>query len=237
MLLRLPISHYCHKVEWALADLGIEVDRTHVWFRDLLDIRDVNPENTVPVLELQDRLVCGSSAILHWAADESPVGHTLYPSTQVAAWEAWADATVGPLARRDAYRTLYEQPLRYSWNPAVWLAGLFGRRVILAVLKSYKARRDYEDDDRDRAGILGRIGEQLRAQGPFLFGVHKTAADYATAALLQPLLRVHGLPQCRHVDWRLLQAYVRRVKPSRSALRRRHRFEDVRARMAGRREG
>lgn len=232
VLLRLPISHYCHKVEWALQDLGIDVDACHIWFRDLIDIQEINPENTVPVLELDDRLVCGSHAILEWAAEAT--GADLWPSDDVRAWEAWADETVGPLARRDAYRTVYERPLSYSRNPAIWVAGLLGRRLVLGVLKTIKARRDYAADDRDRAEVLSRIGTRLRASaGPFLFGDEKTAADYATAALLRPLLRVRLKSHTGHADWRLLRQYIRRVRPRGSPIRKRSRFTpDVRARMA-----
>lgn len=226
-VLRLPISHYCHKVDWALKDHGVEADQCVVWFKDLIDIRSINPENTVPVLELEDRLVCGSGDILQWLGGESVTGHTLYPSRDVGEWETWADEVVGPLARRDAYRTLYEHPTRYTRNPLVWGLGVAARPLILNVIKSYKGRRYYESDDLERADVLSRIGDRLRAsEGPFLFGTGKTAADYATAALLEPFLRI----QRRHLDHPdrdLLKAYVRRVKPHGSPYRRRERFDDA----------
>lgn len=223
-ILRLPISHYCHKVDWALKDHEVEADQCVVWFRDLIDIRSINPENTVPVLELDDRLVCGSAAILEWLAGESPLGHTLHPSQEVREWEAWADDVVGPLARRDAYRTLYEHPTGYTRNPAVWMLGTAAKPLILNVIKSYKGRRYYDQDDQERAGILSRIGDRLRASdGRFLFGDQKTAADYATAALLEPLLRIRP-KHMNHPDRPILRQYVRRVKPKGSPYRHRERF-------------
>lgn len=232
-LLRLPISHYCKKVEWAMTDLGIDVDATNVWFRTLVDIRDINPENTVPVLELDDRLVCGSHAIMQWLADESEVGHTLYPDADAAAWEQWADATVGPLARRDSYRTLHAAPTKYTGNPGVWFLGRAGRRVILAILKAYKVRRFEDQDAADRDRILGRIGEQLaRSEGAFLFGDQKTAADYAVAALVAPLLRIRTTPYLEHPDRDAIEAFVDVVRPEGSPFVKKHRFPAVRERMA-----
>ena len=216
-----------------MTDLGIDVDATNVWFRTLVDIRDINPENTVPVLELDDRLVCGSHAIMQWLADESEVGHTLYPDADAAAWEQWADDTVGPLARRDSYRTLHATPTKYTGNPGVWLLGRAGRRVILAILKAYKVRRFEEQDAADRDRILGRIGEQLmRSEGRFLFGDQKTAADYAVAALVAPLLRILTKPYLEHPGRAAIEAFVDAVRPVGSPFVKKHRFQAVRTRMA-----
>lgn len=232
-VLRLPISHYCHKVDWALRDHGIAADQTRIWFRDLVDIRSINAENTVPVLELDDRLVCGSHNILRWLEDESEMGHTLFPSKEVEKWEAWADETVGPLARRDSYRTLYETPLRYSRNPVLWAAGFGAKGLLLAIMKAYKARRYYEQDDAERAAVLARIADRLRdSDGAFLFGDTKTAADYATAALLKPMLKIRKPSHTGHPDWTILREYVQRMRPSGSPYKRKERFnQSVRSRL------
>ncbi len=230
-VLRLPISHYCHKVDWALADHGIEADQTVLWFRDLIDIRSINPENTVPILELEDRIICGSAAIMQWIADTADAEATLYPSDEARKWEAWADEVIGPLSRRDAYRTLYEKPTRYTRNPLVWVAAMSARGLILNVIKSFKGRRYYDQDDLDRPEVLTRIAEQLRAHGPYLFGDSKSAADYAVAALLEPMLRIRA-PSQQHPDWDFLKDYLGRVKARRSPYRSREKFgPDVRARL------
>ncbi len=230
-ILRLPISHYCHKVDWALRDHGLQADQCVIWFRDLADITQINPDNTVPVLELEDHLVCGSQAILQWLANEVETGSTLYPSEAVAQWESWADEVIGPLARRDAYRTLYEKPTRYTSNPLVWLVGVFAKPLILNILKAYKARRDYDKDDIERPTVFSKIANQVRANGPFLFGAQKTAADYATAALLEPILRIRK-PSQIHPDWNFLKAYVKAVKPRGSPYIAKEKFTpQVRARL------
>lgn len=223
-LLRLPISHFCKKVEWAMTDHGITVDATNIWFRDLADIRAINPENTVPVLELGDRLICGSGAIMEWLAGESPEGQTLYPSEEAADWEAWADEFLGHFAQRDAYRVLYDTPTKYGRNPLLWLAAVPLHGLFLNILKAYKARRHYDQDDAERSDRLTRVADQLRANGPFLFGERKTAADYATAALMAPLLRIRTTEYLQHPDLPMLKSYVRRVKPRGSPIRDRERF-------------
>lgn len=213
MLIRLPISHYCKKVEWALAHAGTPYEARDVWFRDLVDLTDLHPEGTVPVLAADGRHWCGSQDIMGWIHATAPEAH-LYPSPEVSAWESWADAEVGPLARRDCYRTIYEHPTRYTRNPLLWAVLRAARPQVLGILKHIKARRDHPRDDAVRDGVLTCIADRLREQGTgFLFSDRPTAADFATAALLAPMLHLRRHPVAAHPDRRLLGEYVARVRP------------------------
>lgn len=224
VLVRLPISHYCKKVEWALAHAGLPYETRDVWFRELLDLRDLHPEGTVPVLAAGGRRWCGSQQIMGWIDAQAPEAG-LYPVPAAREWESWADAEIGPLARRDCYRTIYEHPTRYSRNPLLWVLLRAARPQVLGVLKHIKARRDYARDDEVRAGVLSRIGDRLRQEGTgFLFGHTPTAADFATAALLAPMLRLRRCEVNAHPDLHLLVQYLRRVRPRRSTRTRRRRL-------------
>lgn len=224
VLIRLPISHYCRKVEWALAHAGISYHARDVWFRQLVDLTDLHPDGTVPVLAADGRRWCGSQTIMGWIDAAAP-GVGLYPSPEVRAWESWADAEVGPLARRDCYRTIYEHPTRYTRNPLAWAVLRAGRPQVLAILKHIKARRDYPRDDAVRDGVLDRIGDRLRDQDTgFLFSDGPTAADFATAALLAPMLHLRRHPVATHPDRRMLGEYVARVRPRRSTRQARRRL-------------
>lgn len=230
ILIRIPISHYSRKAAWGLAHAGIPYDTRDVWFRELVDFRHVNPANTVPVLEVDGQLICGSHAIMAWIARAAPDAG-LYPSDEVAEREAWVDAVVGTWAQRVAYRTLHARPWKYSWNPAYWLAGLAGKRLTLAVLKMYKARRFEEADAAEGADRLTQAADPLRDGRPFLFGPAPTAADFAQAALIEPILRARDtLPD--HPDRALLWAHVKRVRPGSTRVRRRRASKADHARWA-----
>lgn len=222
MLLRFRISHYCRKVEWALRRAGIPYDVTDLSLPQMVDLRDLNPENTVPVLIVDGRRICGSAAIMRWIDAGSG---DLYPTTEVVDWEAWADEEIGPRTRRMAYRALYEAPHRYGRNPAVWLAARALRPVILQILKSYQARRYYAEDEAAWPGILERVARQ--AGEGFLFGDRATAADLSTAALLAPALAIR-LPWARHADVPALRRYVERVRVSGKPVKRRRLGADAR---------
>lgn len=212
ILIRLPISHYCKKVEWAMTHAGMRYDARDVWFGSLVDFHHVNPANTVPVLEVDDRLLCGSHAILEWLHEQKPAAG-LYPEPAVAEHEAWADDKLGPWVRREAYRVIYARPQHWTENPLIWLAGFAGRKLVLKILKAYRARRFEERDRADAGLLLRRAADRLRDGQPFLFGDWPTAADFAQAALLEPLLRIRRHTLHQHPDWDILVAHMERVRP------------------------
>lgn len=229
-LVRLPISHFSRKAAWALDHAGIPYETRDVWFRELIDFRHANPAGTVPILELEDRILCGSHHIVAWAAKENP-DTNLYPSAEVREHERWCDEVLGPWAQREAYRTLHARPFSFGRNPGFWLAGLVGKPLILGILKHYKARRHEEADRQEAAARFTQASARLR-EGPFLFGDHVTAADIAQATLIEPLLRCRKLlPD--HPDRALLAEHVKRVKPKSTCRRRRRASKADHARWAG----
>ncbi len=205
VFVRLSFSHYCRKVEWALRAAGIRYKVRNVTFGDLARFEDMHPDGTVPVLAVDGERICGSAAILHWLDDVADVG--LYPSKDIAAWEAWADETIGPVARRMAYRTIHQRPTGFTRKPLLWLGFRLLRPTILGVLKFYKTRRYDESDPVDFAAIMEKVTKQLGAK-PYLFGDEPTAADYATAALLQPTAGIH--PDA-HPEMPRIRSYIERV--------------------------
>ena len=219
-LIWLPISHYSKKAAWAMTHAGIRFDVRDVWFKALTDFEHVNPASTVPVLEADGELWCGSHHIVAWA--DRMAEADLYPSAEVREHERWCDDVLGPWAQRAAYRTLYRRPWKYGRNPAYWLAGLAGKPLILNILKHYKARRFETMDAAEGAGRLTRAAERLRDGRPYLFGDVPTAADFAQAALLEPILRARDtLPD--HLDRGLLWQHVKRVRPRRLLIGKRRR--------------
>lgn len=230
ILIRIPVSHFSKKVAWGLAHAGIRYDTRDVWFRELVDFRHVNPGNTVPVLEMDGQLICGSHTIMAWIAQVAPDAN-LYPHPEVAEREAWLDAVIGTWAQRVAYRTLHARPWRYSHNPGYWLAGLVAKRLTLAVLKSYKARRFDDSDAAEGAARLTKAADPLRDGRPYLFGDQPTAADFAQAALIEPILRARDTLS-NHPDRRLLWSHVKRVRPRSTRVQRRRASKADHARWA-----
>lgn len=185
------------------------------------DLYRANPEGTVPVLRIGDELLFGSHAVLQWAEANRPAGApSLYPPSakaQVEAWETWADRTLGAAVRREAYRALHAKPrLAAGHGLPLWMRTPFARRFYLTVLKLLKARRyEAEDPVALRHGIA-HIHAQLRKTGTgYLFGAGPTAADFATAALMEPLAPAaaergyDALP-----GWGEVAAFVDRVRPA-----------------------
>lgn len=225
-LLRMPFSHYCRKAEWALAHARVPYRTLDVRLVRMKDLYRANPEGTVPVLRVAspagtDELLFGSHAVLRWAEAHRPPGApSLYPAAhkaQVEAWEAWADATLGAPVRREAYRALHARPsLAAGHGLPLWMRTPLARRFYLAVLKLLKARRFEEADRAALRDAVGHISAQVAKTGTgFLFGAQPTAADFATAALLEPLV-----PMARHLGytellgWDRVAAFVERVRPA-----------------------
>ncbi len=206
-LIQLSFSHYSRKVAWAMHHAGIEFDARNVSLRQMVDIRDLHPENTVPVLVADERRICGSDQIMRWIAEQAPTAD-LYRD-DAAAWESWADENLGPLARRDAYRTIYEHPTWYTANPALWMLFRAARSTVLTILKTYKARRHYDSDDAARPAIIQHVIDGL-GDKPYLGGDTPHAGDFAVAAMLQPMLRIRKGPIATP-ELRSLQPYVDRL--------------------------
>ena len=226
-LVRIPWSHYCKKVEWALSANGIPYDTLDVSLKAMRKWALVLPEGTVPVLKV-DRVIAGSSNILRWLDDQ--VGG-LYPA-DAAQLEKWADDEIGPVARRVAYQTIHDTPRAYGDSLLWHMVFRLARRQVLGVLKHYKARRFVETDRLAVGAILRKIERQLENSGTgFLFGNKPSAADYATTALVSPMLPIRNLSATSGPTGQVVREYVRRVKPKTLTRRRRRwaRAKDLKA--------
>lgn len=221
VLLRMPFSHFCRKAEWGLTQAGVPYRTLDVRLARMADQRRANPEGTVPVLRVGDELLFGSHAVLRWAeANKHRQAPSLYPpgvKAQVEAWEAWADQAFGSPVRREAYRALHAKPsLAGRHGLPLWMRTPYARRFYLTVLKLLKARRfEAEDAAAVRDGVATVVAQLGRSGTGYLFGSQPTAADHATAALLEPL--VPAAAQRGHdklPGWAQVEAYVARVRPA-----------------------
>lgn len=221
VLLRMPFSHYCRKAEWGLTHAGVPYRSIDVRLVKMGDLYRANPEGTVPVLRVGDELLFGSHAVLRWAeAHKALTAPSLYPApakAQVEAWEAWADSTLGAAVRREAYRALHAKPsLAAGHGLPLWMRTPFARRFYLGVLKLLKARRFEEADTKAlREGIAHTHAQLAKTGTGFLFGKQPTAADFATAALLEPLVpaaKERGYEGVK--GWREVVAFIDRVRPA-----------------------
>lgn len=233
VLLRIPFSHFCRKAEWGLTQAGIPYDTLDMYPPGARQLPRISGQSTVPMLLVRDgedggaRLLDDSAKILTWAAEHAREGTApLYPEAlrdQVQEWEVWAGEAVGPVARREAYRVAYEQPMRLTGRWSVRLAARAARPVSLAVLKFYKARRFDEHDADAIPKIFANIAQELERQGTgYLLGDRPTAADLSVAALCQPFAyaaEARGYPELP--GWEEVEEYVERVKPKRTTRRRR----------------
>jgi glutathione S-transferase len=229
----MPFSHFCRKAEWGLTQAGVPYRTLDVRLVKMKDLFRANPEGTVPVLRVGDELLFGSHAVLRWAeAHKVPSAASLYPASikaQVEAWEAWADSTLGSAVRREAYRALHESPsLAAGHGLPLWMRTPFARRFYLTVLKVLKARRyDAEDPVTIRAAV-DTIAAQLGRTGTgFLFGAKPTAADLATAALLEPLVPAAALRGYQTLPgWKAVAQHVERVRPTATTRTTSHRITE-----------
>lgn len=221
VLLRMPFSHYCRKAEWGLTLAGVPYTTIDVKLVRMADLYRANPEGTVPVLKLGDDLHFGSHAVLrHAEAHQSPVAPSLYPPrvrAEVEAWESWVDSTVGSAVRREAYRALHAKPsLAKGHDLPLWMRLPFARRFYLTVLKLLKARRYDAEDRKALEAAIALTAQRLAATGTgYLYGSTPTAADVATAALLEPLVPIAAhLGYDKLPGWPAVAALVDRVRPS-----------------------
>ncbi len=221
-LVRIPFSHYCKKAEWGLTQVGLRYRTLDLLLGGMRYMERASPEGTVPMLVDGETPIYGSDLILRWAADRaSPDTPPLYPAkwrSDVEAWELWADDEVGPVARREAYRVAHNQPFKLTRNPLVHGAAWAARGQTLGVLKFYKVRRFDESDSQAAPGIFRRIAQQLEESGTgFLFGPRPTAADIATAALVEPFTyAAPGRAYHEMEGWKETRDHLARVKPART---------------------
>lgn len=222
-LLRIPFSTYCRKTEWGITQTGIDYTTLDVSIPGMRNIKRANPwERTVPVLHVGGRIIPGSHRILAWAdAHRLPAAPSLFPQEhekEVEAWETWTDDHLGPLLRREVYRILHKEVRHYGKGPwstfKLWLI----KPGFRYAARYYRATT-YDADDRAAThAALTRTLDRLRESGTgYLFTTHATAADHATAAFWEPVVRIAGpLGIDKDDGWGELVQYVRTVKPRRT---------------------
>lgn len=229
VLLRIPFSHFCKKVEWALTRKGIPYSAKDVTLFQMQRAHRFTPHGTVPTLAADELLLGDSHDILEWLERVAP-SPPLYPKVwakQVREWEAWADEEVAPVVRRQAYRLLHRNPrLAKRFGAPFWMRTRLAKRVYLAILKHYKARRYDDTDPEALVAAFGRIGTQLEHQQTgLLFGEDVTAADIACAALVEPaIILADELELDVHPAYSVVSQWLDHVRPMKTGLTRRSKF-------------
>lgn len=215
------ISHFSEKARWALELNGLAfTDRRLLPGPHVLTIKRRAEKTTVPVLEHDDVVVQGSSAILDYV--ETKLGaKKLAPQEEHAArsadLEARADVAFGLGTQRIFYATLLEHPSEVirMWSQA----GPFWGRAFLKVTfplvakqvkKIYKIRTDKIEEAKDLFRRTFDETDALLAKSPYLLGDRMTRVDVSVASLLAPLCR----PPEHELDWPAmtpppLDAYLR----------------------------
>lgn len=215
-LYRIPFSHYCQKVEWAMTHAGMEYDAIDISLVKMPRLPKVTKSGTVPALEVDGQLIEESQAIMEWLAKQCP-DVEWYPEGAWA-WEHRMDEEMGPVGRREAYRVAYAEPFKFNvpWMQRLLLRSV--RPILLNVVKYYKVRRYEEEDVLARERLTAEIASQL-GDKPYLFGDQPCAADFATAALARPLLYVDEARGYEGEEWTKVVQYILRMKPERTTLR------------------
>ncbi len=245
-LLRLRFSHYCRKAEACLVQAGVPYDALDLGLRHFpIPVG----AGTVPALRVRgpggadgpdgpaDWLLSDSADVADWADAHAAPGTLPLRTDEPAVrdWTAWADAEVGPVARRQAYRCAYHDPRAFAGGRIPLAVALrLWRPLVLRVLKAYTVRRFEAHDAEAGPRIVARVADGLAANdaggGRFLVGDHATAADHAVANLLWPLVRTGtwvGLDA--EPGWDAVAAYVRanRLRGEHAMRRRRARSRDL----------
>lgn len=208
-----------------MTQAGITYDAVDIGLKGMLQAQRICPEGLVPVLYLDGEILAGSDKIVRWAeANAAPGTPPLRcDDPAVSEWEAWADETVGPATRRDAYRVLHEKPFAADVPFAIKLAARVGRGAILSVLKYYKTRRYDESDAVELPAAVARVAKALGGGDYLLGGETPTVADHAVAALMRPLLYVESARGLASWEgWADVKAHMERVRPAKTTLARKH---------------
>lgn len=189
---------------------GIEYDAIDISLIKMPRLPKVTKDGTVPILEVEGRLIEGSGAIMEWIAKEAPE-LDWYPEG-AKEWEARMDEEMGPVARREAYRVAHGRPFQFNVPLGSQLLLRAVRPILLNVIKYYKVRRFTEEDTENRKILTRDVAAQL-GDKPFLFGNTPSAADFASTALARPLLYVNEAQGYDEPEWTVLEQFVLRMKP------------------------
>ena len=206
------ISHYCEKARWALDFCGIAHHVQHVMPGQHRKIAKKlgAKRGSVPYLQTDDQVICGSSAIIDWAeAHRAANLPSLVGSDpeQVRAIEKRLDDIAGVHVRRFFYsealtndpksvRPIFSNDLPMFQRLSVILAWskivtVMKQGMDLGPVQGLESRAILEQE-------LAWLDDLLADGRPFLTGCEFTRADLTAAALLAPMVDpkehpVHGL--------------------------------------------
>jgi glutathione S-transferase len=196
------ISHYCEKARWALEACGIDFELRHtmVGAHRALAKKLGARRGSVPFLQTDSGVICGSAAIVDWC--ETQCGTACAPwytsdDAQARAIEKRIDEVLGVHVRRffysDALTTMPEaiRPL-FSDGLPLWqrLAVTLGwTRIVPLMCKSMDLGPAQGLESRAiLEGELEWLDGLLADGSPYLCGDTWTRADLALASLLGPLV-------------------------------------------------
>lgn len=191
------ISHFSEKVRWALDLNGIEyAERLLVPGPHMLAMRRA-PKTSVPMLEHDDTVVQGSSAILDYL--EQQLGATLLAAPPAAAkrsaeLEELVDRAFGEGTQRIFYATLLKHRSivvdMWTQGSPAWSRAFFAfgfHIVALGVRRMYTIREDTIAESKDLFRSTMDVTDRALADGPFLMGDTLSRVDVTVASLLAPL--------------------------------------------------
>jgi glutathione S-transferase len=177
-LYHMPLSPFCRKIRLVLAEKKIEVElvQEKPWEKRMEYLRQ-NPAASVPMLKIDDEVLCDSGAIFEYLEEVYP-DPPLLPKSPVARAEArrlsaWFD---DKFQREVTAKLLYERV-----NKRLAKSGYPDSQAIKDGLQAIKYHLDYLD--------------WLLDQRRWLAGDQMTIADFAGAAQLSCLDYING------IDW------------------------------------
>lgn len=221
VLLRLRISHYCRKAEFALTRAAIPYKTLDVPLARMRQVRRANPvRRTVPLLVDGAALYNDSHAIVRWCDTHRRTDvPSFYPepiAQEVMDFEHWTDKAIGPPVRHLAYRVLAKDPAAFGKNATARLRLRVQRPIFRLVADYLKVDETAQQDERSIEDAIEKIGGHLQKTGTgYLFTTHITAADLAVAGLMEPMLRfAHVWGYDEHEHWPQIVAFIKSVRPS-----------------------
>ena len=190
-------SHFNEKAHWGLNRKGLAYDVVEHWpGPHAIRVTRLSGQATTPVLEIDDRVVVGSTAIL-LALDELVPDRPLFPADPSERIRCMGiieefDEQVGPAVRLALFFDLLNDLdavarifVREPWGMRehLYRAALPAVRVVM----KWQMKIDAQNAAAARktiAGALDRLAREGGATGHPLVGEHFTAADLTAAALL-----------------------------------------------------
>jgi glutathione S-transferase len=203
VLWHLPLSHYSEKVRWALDYKAVQHERRAPiagYHMAVALFLTRGRQYTLPVIELGDRRIGDSSAIIA-ALEQRYPDPPLYPvdpdeRRRALALERFFDGQLGPAIRRYVFHTLrgerelFDELASQQVPPALRshrrMAGAYAR-----VFTGARFQTVSEDKAHDALGqtlaALDRLEAEL-GEHQYLVGERFTVADLTAAALFYPLV-------------------------------------------------